>query len=97
MNKPHTVVVGLAISVMLAWSRPVLAHGPKHEHKQSRNHQTTTGATSSTESDIFETITNPHSNKGGKLRGHERANEVAGEHGEQGRGKYGTDSEGPSE
>jgi hypothetical protein len=34
-NKPHTMVVGLAISVMLSWSCPVLAHGPKHEHKHS--------------------------------------------------------------
>jgi hypothetical protein len=95
-NKPHTMVVGLAISVMLSWSCPVLAHGPK-QHKHSRNHQTTTGVTSSTESDTSETLTNPHSNKGGKLRGHQRANEVAGEHGEQGRGKHGTDSEGSSE
>jgi hypothetical protein len=48
MDKRHTMVVGLAISVMLSRSCPVLAHGPKHEHKHLGNHQTTTGATSST-------------------------------------------------
>jgi hypothetical protein len=32
MNKPHTIVAGFAISVMLLWSCPVLAHGPKDGH-----------------------------------------------------------------
>jgi hypothetical protein len=88
-NKLHTIVAGLAISVILLWSCPVLAHGPKHAQKH--------GKTPSTGSETSETTTNPHSNKSGKLRGHQRANEVAGEHGEQGRGKHSTDSEDSSE
>ena len=97
MNRPRTIVAGFAISVMLLWSCPVLANGPKHGHKHGKNHQTANGETSFAESDTSEAITNPHSNKGGKLRGHQRANEVAGEHGDQGRSKHSTNSEDSSE
>jgi hypothetical protein len=44
MDKRHPMVVGFATSVMLSWSCPVLAHGPKHVSRTATSMGTVAGS-----------------------------------------------------
>jgi hypothetical protein len=86
--------IGLAAGIlaMMAWaSTPVFAgHDKGHGHKSemsgsSHGKHGKKGHGHHEETDDNDSFENHHSNKGGAERGLDRANEVAGEHGEEGR------------
>lgn len=94
----RTLVLALAVLAvcLFAYAPPSLAgHGPKASGPHgaaaampdlSDVPSAVSGEAGPTE---IQPADNPHSNKGGELRGLDRARQVAGEHGQQGRGKAG--------
>ncbi len=89
MRMRKAVWAGAVVGAML-WSLPALA-GPKGMHLGALKHgKSTRMSTMSSENETGESgeaLTGTRSNKGGELRGLDRANAVAGEHGEAGRTK----------
>ncbi len=84
----HKTVWVAALAGAILWSAPALAgHGKGLHFGNTKGNKAKVSATSSDaeSGETGETLNGSHSNKGGELRGLNRANAAAGEHGEAGR------------